>query len=79
MVSLNNTYESKRVSRVVKVVIYEYVTFLHFDIFCPCFWQITTLSAKDHQPNKGGLLILMFHDEEEGTQKMNLRDPNWFL
>ena len=53
--------------------------FLHFHIFCPSLWQITTLSAKDHQPNKGGLLILMFHDEEEGTQKINLRDPNWFL
>ena len=54
--------------------------FLHFHIiFCPRLWQITTLSAKDHQPNKGGLLILMFHDEEEGTQKIYLRDPNWFL
>ena len=62
----------------VKVVIYEYV-FLHFHIFCPSLWQITTLSAKDHQANKGGLLILMFHDEEEGKQKINLRDPNWFL
>ena len=52
--------------------------FLHFHIFCPSLWQITTLSAKDHQPNKGGFLILMFHEEEEGT-KRKVRVPNWFL
>ena len=70
IIRLKSTYVVEQVSRVVKVVIYEYVTFLHFDIFCPCFWQITTLSAKDHQPNKGGFLILMFHEEEEEQKEI---------
>ena len=46
------THTWKRVSRVVRVVIYEYVFFAFSYFLCPCFWQIMTSSAKDHQPNK---------------------------